>query len=126
MNQNELKQQFEQELMVLATKYSITKLKVSTINFEREYRREDDGSFLLKNEKALITSYGRVTKVPIGEGQEFSTYEEAEEAVKKHWSEYYKKTRAVRTPAQKAAQAKRQKRYREKYKAEAIKLKRQQ
>lgn len=126
MDENELKQKFEQELTLFATKYSVTKLKITTLNFEREYRREGDGSFLLKNEKALITSYGRVTKVPIGEGHEFSTYEEAEEAVKKYWSEYYKKTRATRTPEQKAAQAKRQKRYREKYKAAALKLKQQQ
>lgn len=112
--------------MLFATKYSVTKLKISTLNFEREYVRKDDGSFVLKNEKALISSYGRITKVPIGEGHEFSTFEEAEEATKKYWSEYYKKTRTNLTEAQKLAVARRQKRYRDKYRAEGIKLKRQQ
>lgn len=126
MNQEEQRQKFEQELLLFAAKYSVTRLKLSTLNFEREYIREDDGSFVLKGEKALIHSYGRITKVPIGEGQEFSTYEEAEEATKKYWSEYYKKTRTSLTDDQKRAAAQRQKRYRDKYKAEGIKLSRQQ
>lgn len=122
----EIKQKFEQDLLIFANKYSLTRLKVSTPNFDREYRRGADGQFLLKSQKAIIRSYGRMTKVAIGEGEKFSTFEEAEKAVKKHWSEYYKKTRANRTPAEKAKEARRQRRYREKYKNQGIELKRQQ
>lgn len=118
MNEIQLKEEFEQEILALALKYSVNKLKIATLNFEYEYARESDGSFALKKQKALVQSYGRVTKVPFGEGEEFLTYEEARDATKKHWSNYYKKARLALTPEQKATYAMRQRQYREKYKAE--------
>lgn len=114
------------ELALLANRYSITRLKLSTLNFDREFRRGVDGSFQLVSTKAIIRVLGKTTKVPIGEGEEFSTFEEAFEATKNKWSEYYKGIRANRTPEQLKAEQKRQKRYRQKRKARSITLERQQ
>ena len=126
MKEDDAYKQFEAELAAFATKFSVTRLKISTINFDREYRRGVDGSFILVSTKAIIRVLGKVTKVPIGEGEEFSTYEEAFEATKKYWSEYYRDIRAKRSPEQIAAEKKRQKRYRERRKNKATELKRQQ
>lgn len=126
MNQEEQFKKFESELTAFANQHSVTRLKVSTLNFDREYRRGVDGSLLLVSTKAIIRVLGKVTKVPIGEGEEFSTYEEAFEATKKYWSEYYRDIRANRSPEQIAAEQKRQKRYRDKRKNRGIQLKRQQ
>lgn len=126
MKEDDAHKQFEAELAAFATKFSVTRLKISTINFDREYRRGVDGSFILVSTKAIIRVLGKVTKVPIGEGEEFSTYEEAFEATKKYWSEYYRDIRAKRSPEQIAAEKKRQKRYRERRKNKATELKRQQ
>lgn len=98
------------------TKYSAERLKISTPNFDRDYRRSEDGSIYLTSEKAVIRTLGKVTKVPIGEGEEFSTFEEAEKATKLYWQEYYKKVRASRSDVERRAEARRQKRYREKRK----------
>lgn len=126
MNQEEQFKKFESELTAFANQHSVTRLKVSTLNFDREYRRGVDGNLLLVSTKAIIRVLGKVTKVPIGEGEEFSTYEEAFEATKKYWSEYYRDIRANRSPEQIAAEQKRQKRYRERRKKKGIELKRQQ
>jgi hypothetical protein len=96
MDEEKAYQQFEEDITALADKYSVTRLKVSTSNFDREFKRGQDGSFLLVSTKAVIRVLGKVTKVPIGEGEQFSTFEEAYEATKKHWSEYYKDIRAKR------------------------------
>lgn len=109
----------EQALLEIANRYSITRFKISTINFDLDYQRNDDGNLYLISEKAIIRVLGKVTKVPIGENEEFSTYEAAFEATKLYWSEYYKKVRASRSDKERVAEAKRQKRYREKRKAEA-------
>ena len=116
----------DQDFLVLATRYSLERLRVSTINFDRDYRRGEDGSFSLVSEKAVIRVLGKETKVAIGEGTKFSTYEAAFEATKKYWSEYYKNIRSKRSPAQQQAEAKRQKRYREDRKRARIEQKRQQ
>lgn len=126
MNENDAYAELEQEIFALATKYSLTRLKISTINFDREFKLGQDGSFNLVSTKAVIRVLGKTTKVPIGEGCEFSTYEAAFEATKKYWSEYYREVRAKRSEAERLAEAKRQKRYREKRKAEAKQLKQQQ
>lgn len=126
MNEDETYKQFESELEAFATKFSVMRLKVSTLNFDREYRRGVDGSFNLVQTKAVIRVLGKTTKVPIGEGEEFSTYEEAFEATKKYWSEYYRDVRAKRSEAERVAEAKRQKRYREQRKKRLTELKRQQ
>lgn len=114
------------ELQALARRYSVSRIKLSTLNFDREFKLSLDGSLHLVGTKAVIRVLGKVSKVPIGEGEEFSTYEEAFEATKKHWSEYYKSIRANRTPEQLAVEAKRQKRYRQRRKARDTTLKRQQ
>lgn len=126
MNENQIYDQMEQEIITLANQYSIERLKVSTLNFDREYRRGVDGDFQLVQTKAVVRALGKVTKVPIGEGEEFKTYEEAEKAVKNKWSEYYKKVRAQRTEAEKRREARRQKQYRERRRQNEIDLKRQQ
>lgn len=106
----------EQELTVFADKYSVSRIKFSTVNFDLDYQRDDDGKLCLKTEKAVIRTLGKVTKVPIGEGEEFATFEEAEEATKKRWQEYYKEVRARRSDKERRAEALRQKRYRERKK----------
>lgn len=126
MDDKDIQNQLEQEIVALANKFSITRLKVSTINFDREYRRGVDGSFQLVSTKAVVRALGKVTKVPIGDDQEFKTFAEAEEAVKKKWSEYYKQVRANRTDAEKRREARRQKQYRERRRQNEIDLKRQQ
>lgn len=126
MKEDQVYEQMEQEIVVLANKYSINRLKISTMNFDREYRRSEDGSFQLVSTKAVIRALGKVTKVPIGDDQEYKTYEEAEEATKKYWSEYYKTIRANRSEAEKRREAQRQKRYRERRRQNEIDLKRQQ
>lgn len=126
MSPEEQFKKFESELTAFTNQHSVTRLKISTLNFDREYRRGVDGDFLLVSIKAIIRVLGKVTKVPIGEGEQFSTYEEAFEATKKHWSEYYRDIRAKRSPEQIAAEQKRQKRYRERRKSKGIELKRQQ
>ena len=126
MNEADTYAQMEKELFALADKYSATRIQISTINFDRDFKRGQDNEFHLVSTKAVIRVLGKTTKVPIGEGCEFATYEEAFEATKKRWSEYYREVRAKRSDAERIAEAKRQKRYREKRKAEELKLKRQQ
>lgn len=126
MTEIELYEQMEQELLVFATKYSLTRAKLSTPNFDRDYKRGQDGSFNLVSTKAVVRSLGKVTKVPIGENEACQTYEQAAEAAKKHWSEYYKRIRASRSPEQLRRDAQRQKRYRERRKSEVTEFKRQQ
>lgn len=107
----------EQELCAFADRFSITRIKFSTINFDLDYHRNPWGELYLHSEKAVIRTLGKVTKVPIGDNEKFSTFEEAEEATKKYWQEYYRQVRAKRSPAERQAEAKRQKRYRERKKA---------
>ncbi len=114
------------ELTALATRYSVSRVKLSTPHFDREFRRGVDGNLQLVSTKAVIRVLGKTSKVPIGEGEQFSTYEEAFEATKKYWSEYYRDIRANRSPEQIAAEQKRQKRYRDRRKKKGIELKRQQ
>lgn len=114
------------ELQALATRYSMSRIKLTTLNFDREFRQGVDGNLLLVSSKAIVRVLGKTTKVPIGEGEEFSTFEDAFEATKKHWSEYYKTIRANRTPEQLRAEQRRQKRYRLKRKTRGTELSRQQ
>lgn len=108
----------ETEMLIIAQRYSLERFKIYTPNFDLDYKRNKQGEFILVSEKAVIRTLGKVTKVPIGVNEEFHTFEEAEKATKKYWSEYYKKIRATRTDKQRIAEARRQKRYREKRKAE--------
>lgn len=126
MNEDDAYKEFENVLATLAAKYSITRLRLSTMNFDREFRRGVDGKFNLVSTKAVIRVLGKTTKVPIGDGCEFSTYEAAFDATKKYWSEYYRGVRAKRSELERIEEAKRQKRYREKRKKQETDLKRQQ
>lgn len=126
MNEEKIYERMEQEIIALANKYSVTRLKISTLSFDREYRRGEAGQFLLVSTKAVIRALGKVTKVPIGDDQEFKTFEEAEAATKKYWSEYYKGIRSNRSAEQIKAEKRRQKQYRERRKQKQTALKRQQ
>ena len=119
---NEDYEKMEADILALATRYSATRIRISTINFDRDYRRGVDGNFQLVSTKAIIRVLGKTTKVPIGEGEQFSTYEEALEATKKYWSEYYKNIRAKRSEEERIAEARRQKRYRERRKMTTTEL----
>lgn len=125
MDNNDLLK-FESDIEHFATRYSANRLKVSTVNFDRDYKRDADGRLHLVSEKAVIRVLGKVTKVPIGEGEKYATFEEAFEATKKYWQEYYKRVRAQRSESEKLATARRQKRYRERRKAKAQELKERQ
>lgn len=125
MNNDDL-HKFEHDIDEFATRYSADRLKISTIHFDRDYKRTKDGSLHLVSEKAIIRSHGKTTKVSIGEGEQYATYEEAFEATKKYWQEYYKNVRANRSEAKKLAEAKKQQRYRERRKATAEELKKRQ
>lgn len=126
MNENNTYTQFEADIHALADKYSIDRLKVSTINFDRDFKRGQDGNFRLVTIKAIIRVLGKTTKVPIGEDEAHQDYESAYEATKKHWSEYYKEVRSKRSPAERKAEAQRQKLYRERRRERKTELKRQQ
>ena len=109
----------EQELFKFATHYSLERVKLSTINFDLDYRRDPETyEFYLHQEKAIIRTLGKVTKVPIGETETYKTYEEAEIPVKKKWQEYYKNVRAKRSSADRKAEAERQAKYRQRKKQE--------
>lgn len=122
----DLQEQFNDELQNFALKYSLTRLKLESPHYDRDYKRDDDGVLRLKSEKAVIRALGKTTKVPIGEGHPHQTYEEAEAFARNHWSEYFRKRRARRTEAERRGEARRQKRYRERRKALEAELKRQQ
>lgn len=126
MNEDQIFDEMKKEIFALAHKYSLTRLKISTINFDRDFKLGQDNQFHLVSTKAVIRVLGKTTKVPIGDGCEFSTYEAAYEATKKYWSEYYREVRAKRSDAERIAEAKRQKRYRERRKKHEQTLKQQQ
>lgn len=112
MKEKNIREQFEKDLLELANHYSLLRVKVNTINFDLDYKRNAQGQFYLASEKAVIRVLGKVTKVPIGENEKYKTYEEAEKPTKAKWQEYYRKVRAKRTDAEKRAEALRLKRYR--------------
>ena len=116
----------EQALLEFADRYSVSRIKFSTINFDLDYHRNSQGELYLHSEKAVIRTLGKVTKVPIGENEQYKTFEEAEEATKKYWQEYYKKVRAKRSDDERRQEAKRQKRYRERKKSQDTELERRQ
>lgn len=118
MDKTEL-DKFENDIDQFAARYSADRLKIITPNFDRDYRRAPDGRLHLVSEKAIIRVLGKVRKIPIGEDEQFKNYEEAFEATKKYWQEYYREVRANRSEAQRAAELKRQARYRERRKAKA-------
>ena len=126
MDENEIYKQMQQDIFELAHKYSATRIQISTPNFDRDFKLGQDDQLHLVSTKAVIRVLGKTTKVPIGDGLAFSTFEEAFEATKKRWSEYYRGVRAKRSDAERAREAKRQKRYREQRKQNEIDLKRQQ
>lgn len=113
-------------MLAFAQRNSLERVKITSQNFDLDYKRDKAGRLILMSEKAIIRSMGKVSKVPIGVGQEYATFEDAEKAVKKYWSEYYKKVRSKRTDKQRAAEARRQKRYRDKLKAKELDIHRNQ
>lgn len=122
----DIKQKLETDLAVFALKFGLDRIKVESYNFIRDYQRAEDGQLRLVSEKAIIRSFGKVTKVTIGEGGKYANREEAEVAVRASWSAYFKKQREKRSEATKRGEAIRQKRYRERRKAELVELRRKQ
>jgi hypothetical protein len=120
------KDELEADIITLATKHSLTKLKTESLNFVRDYRRAEDGSFLLVSERAVVRALGKVSKVPIGEGERYADYEAAAEGVRQHWSDYFKKQRAKRSEAERRGERLRQQQYRAKRRAERERIDRQQ
>lgn len=122
----EHRQLLEEDLLAFADKHSLTRVKTESLDFDRDYKRIESGEFVLAVEKAVIRVLGKVTKVKIGEGEEYPDYESAKKAVTEHWKAYFKAQRENRTDAEKRGEALRQKRYREKKKAELEELKKRQ
>lgn len=118
MRENNAREKMEQDLLHFANKHSLSRVKFSSVHFDLDYQRNSDNQLYLHTEKAVIRTLGKVTKVPIGENEQYKTFEEAEEATKKYWQEYYKNVRAKRSETERRAEARRQKRYRERKKAE--------
>lgn len=106
----------EAELFKFAQHYSLLRIKISTVNFDLDYKRDENNEFYLAQEKAVIRVLGKVTKVPIGENEKYKTYEEAEKPTRIKWQEYYKNVRAKRSNEEKRAEADRLKKYRERKK----------
>lgn len=117
---------FEEAVVIFANQHSIERLKISTYDFDYDFKRGQDGAINLVGLKAVVRVLGHTSKVPIGAEHEHQTYESAFEATKKHWSEYYRAIRAKRSPEQKAAEVRRQLRYRARRKQSAAEFKRLQ
>lgn len=126
MDEQKLREQFEKDLAEFANRYSLTRIKTESLNFDRDFKRGEDNQFHLKSEKAVIRVLGKVSKVQIGENHQYKTFEEAEIAMREKWSAYFKKQRMKRTQNEKRGQQRRQKRYRDKKRARDIELDRQQ
>lgn len=120
------RENLEQDMLVFANKHGVSRFKISTYNFDLEYERGQDNAFYLKTQKAIVRALGRVTKVPIGEDETYKTFEDAQKATKKYWQEYYRNVRQNRSEKERIAEAKRQKRYREKKRAEKQEFKERQ
>lgn len=116
---------FLKDLTAFAVRYSLTRIKTETPHFKRDYELCGDGQFRLKNEKAVITALGKTSVIAIGEGEQYATYEDAEKATREHWSGYFKARRERRSDKEKLAEARRQKRYRERRKQATKKFKQQ-
>lgn len=115
---NEKHEQFKEDLTAFANRWSLNKVKTSSLHFDRDYMRGDDNQFHLKSEKAVVRSHGKVSKVLIGEDQHYQTYEEAEEAMREKWRNYFNERRQARSETAKQGERRRQKRYRERRKVE--------
>lgn len=126
MNEKQLREQFQADLTAFANRWSLTRVKTESINFDRDFQRGQDNQFHLKSEKAVIRALGKLSKVPIGEGREFKTFEEAEAAMREKWSQYFKERRVKRSENEKRGEQRRQKRYRDKKKAKDTAIDRQQ
>lgn len=109
-------EQFQEDLTAFANRWSLNRVKTSSLYFDRDYQRDDDGQFCLKTEKAVVRSHGKTSKVLIGEGHQYQTYEEAAEAVREKWSKYFNARRQSRSETVKQGERRRQKRYRERRK----------
>lgn len=126
MNEKAVYDKFIQDVSELSLRYGVTRLKIETPNFDFDFKLGQDGVISLVSTKAVVSVLGHTTKSTIGEGGQYATYEAAYEAAKKHWSAYYKKIRAKRSDKDRLAEARRQKRYRERRKQKVTELKRQQ
>ena len=119
------KSEIQSSAIAAMERFSATRLRIETINFDLDYKRSKTGAIELASEKAIIRTMGQVVKVKIGEDQEYKTYEEAAEATRLHWSAYFKARRDNMTDQERRTTAKRQKRYRERRAAKAAEFEQQ-
>lgn len=101
--------------IVFGNTNQLLRIKIETLDFDFDFRRDDDGSFQLVGTKAVVRVLGKTTKVPLGETHAHQTHESAYEATRQHWSDYFKDYRDtyVKTATTKRGDKRRQKRYRE-------------
>lgn len=114
------------EATAFADKWSAIRVRVNTLDFDYDFKRDEQGVLQLVGLKAVIRVLGRTVKEPIGQDKTYKTYDEAYEATKKHWSEYYRQVRQNRSPAERRAEAKRQRAYRERRQQAETEASRQQ
>lgn len=121
----------DKELQIVesfAGQLSLNRVKTEGLQFDRDYKRSaTTGRMELVSEKAVVITQGKTTKVAFGEGQKYATYEEAVEATREHWREYFKKRRQMaRTDATRARDRQRQQRHRAEKRAQNVDILRRQ
>lgn len=91
----------------------LNRLKIETAHFDFDFKLTQDNTFSLVSTKAVVKAIGKTSKVPIGEGTPYQTYEQAYEATKKHWQQYFKAYRDTyqRSPATTKADKRHQREY---------------
>lgn len=79
-----------------ANRLSLNRAKTEGAFFDSDYRRnEDTNLFELVSRKAVVRSFGKTTKILIGQNEECRTYQEAEVKARAYWSEYFKNRRQM-------------------------------
>lgn len=127
MNKDINEQGLTDALLEFANRHSLTRLKVEGYYFVKEFRLNlAANEWVLYTNKAIVRCYGKVTRVSIGENYKYKTYEEAEQAIKAYWSNYFKERRKKMSPTERAGYARRQKQYREKRRLEQEAFERRQ
>lgn len=104
----------------LANELSLDRVKTEGFNYSRDYRRDKEtGDITLVGEKVVVRTQGKTVRVAFGAGTLYETEEEAVEATKTYWSEYFRAYRAKQrdNPNFKAGVRRRAKSYRDRQRA---------
>lgn len=97
MTKQEMYQSTIENTKIFGETNGLLKLKVETAHFDFIFERQEDNTFQLVSTKAVIRVLGKVTKVPLTQGD---TWEQAHERVRQHWSEYFKTYRQQLVPTE--------------------------